>query len=262
MTATSRSPFMSAASIARRYAATTSSQRDVAFAARSTSSRRARVAREQLEGREVALEGLLRVLDLALVERGHLAVELELRRSGSSLVTELDLDRVGERLGVVGLRVDGDEGLGGLQVVGLELEHLLVRLGGAIELLLLVRPELRDLEEQRDLRLRASLLRLLLLEDADELVPLAALGVEDLEVVPAAERQVLLLERVLRAAIVGVQGEQRAPGVDRALVVVEAVAVDRAELGEDLTIFAGASNVISACRSSTLASFSKSLARS
>ena len=84
-----------------------------------------------------------------------------------------------------------------------------------------------------------GLLRLLLLEDADELVPLAALGVEDLEVVPAAEREVLLLERLLRLAIVRVEREERAPRVDRALVVVQAIAVDRAELAEDLDLLRG-----------------------
>ena len=155
------------------------------------------------------------------------------------LVTELDLDGVGERLGVVRRGVDRDERLGRLEVVRLELEHLLVGLGRAIELLLLVGPELRDLEEERDLRRSARLLRLLLLEDANELVPLAALGVEDLEVVPAAERQVLLLQRVLRAPVVRVEREERAPCVDRALVVVEALAVDRAQLGEDLDLRRG-----------------------
>ena len=74
----------------------------------------------------------------------------------------------------------------------------------------------------------------MLLEDADELVPLAALGVEDLEVVPATEREVLLLQRLLRLAIVRVEREERAPRVDRALVVVQPLAVDRAELREDL----------------------------
>ena len=153
-------------------------------------------------------------------------------------MTELDLDRVGERLGVTGLRVDGDEGLGSSQVLRLELEDLLVGARGAVVLLLLVRPELGDLEEEPDLRLGVRLLRLLLLEDADELVPLAGLGVEDLEVVPATEREVLLLERFLRLAIVGIDGEKRAPRGDRALVVVQTIAVDRAELREDLGLLA------------------------
>ena len=82
----------------------------------------------------------------------------------------------------------------------------------------------------------SRLLRLLLLEDADELVPLAALGVEDLEVVPAAEREVLLLERFLRFAIVRVEREERAPRVDGAFVVVQPIAVDGAELREDLDL--------------------------
>src|SRR6185312_7581983 len=132
-----------------------------------------------------------RVLDLALVEGGDLAIELELG-DRILLVAELDLDGVAERLGVARRRVDRDERLGRLEVVGFELEDLLVRLRRAIELLLLVAPELGDLEEERDLRLGDGLLRLLLLEDADELVPLAGLGVEDLEVVPPAEGQVLL----------------------------------------------------------------------
>ena len=151
-------------------------------------------------------------------------------------MTELDLDRVGERLRVVRLRVDRNQRFGGAQVLRIELEDLFVRLRSAIVLLLLVRPELGDLEEEADLRLGVRLLRLLLLEDADELVPLAGLGVEDLEVVPAAEREVLLLERFLRFAIVRVELEERAPRGDGAFVVVEAVAVDRAELREDLDL--------------------------
>ena len=93
-----------------------------------------------------------------------------------------------------------------------------------------------DLEEEGDLRVALGLLRFLLLEDADELVPLPALGVEDLEVVPPAEREVLLLERFLRLAIVRVEREERAPGGDGPLVVVQPIAVDRPELGEDLDL--------------------------
>ena len=173
----------------------------MALAARSASTVVCSSAGKSANADEVARERLLRVLDLALVEAGDLAQERELRVR-VLLVTELDLDRVGERLGVAGLRVDRDERLGGAQVLRLELEDLLVGARGAVVLLLLVRPELGDLEEEADLRLGVRLLRLLLLEDADELVPLAALGVEDLEVVPATEREVLLLEGFLRLAIV------------------------------------------------------------
>src|SRR5439155_26515992 len=137
------------------------------------------------------------------------------------------LDRVREELGVARGRVDRDERLAGAEVRRLELEGLLVRLRGAVGLLLLVRPELGDLEEHPDLGLRVGFLRLLLLEDADELVPLARLGVEDLEVVPATEREVLLLDRFLRLAIVRIEREERAPRGDRALVVVQTIAVDR-----------------------------------
>ena len=197
----------------------------------------ARRAGKSSNADEVALERLLRLLDLAFVEAGDLAEELELRVR-VFLVTELDLDRVRERLAVARLRVDRDERLGRAEVLRLELEDLLVGARRAIVLLLLVRPELGDLEEQADLGVGVRLLRLLLLEDADELVPLAALGVEDLEVVPATEREVLLLEGLLRLAIVRVDREERAPRVDRALVVVQTIAVDRAELREDLDLLA------------------------
>ena len=146
---------------------------------------------------------------------------------------QLHFDDAGQRLRVVGLRVDRDERFGRLQIVRLELEDLLVRLGRAIELLLLLAPQLRDLEEEADLRRRVRLLGLLLLEDADELVPLAALGVEDLEVVPPPEREVLLLDRLLGLAIVRVEGEELPPRGNRSFVVVQAIAVDRPELRED-----------------------------
>jgi hypothetical protein len=76
----------------------------------------------------------------------------------------------------------------------------------------------------------------LLLEDPDELVPLAALRVEDLEVVPTPEREVLLLDRLLRLAVVRIDREQSAPRVDGAFVVVQAVAIDRSELRVDLDL--------------------------
>ena len=97
---------------------------------------------------------------------------------------ELDLDGVRKCLGVVRSRVNGDECLGRRKVLGVELEHLLVRLCGAIELLLLVGPELRDLEEERIFAASVRLLGFLLFEDANELVPLAGLRVKDFEVVP------------------------------------------------------------------------------
>jgi hypothetical protein len=151
-------------------------------------------------------------------------------------VPELDLDRVRERLRVVGDRVDRDERLCGLKVVGVELEDLLVGFRRPVELLLLVRPELSDLEEERDLRLRLRLFRLLLLEDSNELVPFPGVGVEHLEVVPSPEREVLLLERVLGAPVVRVEREERSPRLDRALVVVQALAIDRAQLGQHLDL--------------------------
>ncbi len=79
----------------------------------------------------------------------------------------------------------------------------------------------------------------MLLEHADELVPLARLGVEHLEVVPATEREVFLLERFLRFAIVRIEREERAPRADRAFVVVQTIAVDRSELVEDLDLLRG-----------------------
>src|SRR5262249_22608065 len=76
-------------------------------------------------------------------------------------------------------------------------------------------------------------LRLLRLEHADELVPLAALGVEDLEIIPPTGLEVLLLEGLLRLAILRVEREDLLPRIDRGLVVVEALAVQRGELAED-----------------------------
>ena len=98
--------------------------------------------RRELERGEVALERLRRIFDATFVEGRDLAKSSSFVH-GSCFVTELDLDRVRERLGVVGRRVDRDERFGRLQIVRLELEDLLVGLGRAIELLLLVRPELR-----------------------------------------------------------------------------------------------------------------------
>ena len=149
------------------------------------------------------------------------------------IVEELDLDGAGEALGVARLLVERDERLGGGEVLGVDREHLLVRARGAIGLALLRHPQLGDLHEQADLGLVVRLLRLLRLEDADELVPLAALGVEDLEIVPAPEREVLLLERLLRLAILRVQREELAPRLDGGRVVVEPLAVERAELAEE-----------------------------
>ena len=97
------------------------------------------VAREEVERGAVSVERLLRIANLALVEDGRLAEELELG-DRILLVTELDLDRVPEGLGVAGRGVDRDQRLGRLQVVGLELEDLLVGLRRAIQLLLLVAP--------------------------------------------------------------------------------------------------------------------------
>jgi hypothetical protein len=108
--------------------------------------------------------------------------------------------------------------------------------GRAVRLALLGHPELGGLHQERHLGGVVGLLRLLRLEQADELVPLAALGVEDLEVVPLAERQVLLLQRLLGLAVARVQGEQLAPGVDRLLVVAQALAVELPELSVDLLL--------------------------
>src|SRR5690606_9459763 len=107
---------------------------------------------------------------------------------------------------------------------------------GAVGLALLRHPQLGRLDEERDLRRVVGLLRLLRLEQAAELVPLAALGVEDLEIVPLAEGEILLLDRLLRLAIVRVDREQLAPSIDRLRVVVEAVAVEGAELAVDLLL--------------------------
>ncbi|MFT3771956.1 MAG: hypothetical protein QM820_41650 [Minicystis sp.] len=190
-----------------------------------------RVARRQLEGREEPLEGALRLLELRLVKPGDLAVQLELGLV-VLIVEELDLDDGGQALGVARLLVERDERLGRREVLRVDGEDLLVGAGGAIGLALLRHPQLGDLHEQADLGLVVRLLRLLRLEDADELVPLAALGVEDLEIVPAAEREVLLLQRLLRLAILRVDREELPPRLDGLHVVVEALAVERAELAE------------------------------
>ena len=97
------------------------------------------VAREEVERGSIPVERLLGVADLPFVEDGRFAEELELR-DRILLVAELDLDRVAEGLGVAGGGVDGNERFRGLQVVGLELEDLLVGLRRAIQLLLLVAP--------------------------------------------------------------------------------------------------------------------------
>ena len=78
-----------------------------------------RVAGRELEGRQVALEGALRLLELRLVEAGDLAQELELRL-GVLIVEELDLDGAREPLGVVRLLVDRDERLGRGEVLRVE----------------------------------------------------------------------------------------------------------------------------------------------
>src|SRR5213078_4466141 len=75
---------------------------------------------------------------------------------------------------------------------------------------------------------------LLRLQNPDELVPLAALGIKDLEVVPASEREVLLLHRLLCLAIVGIEGQKSAPRRNGAFVVVESVPVDCRQLAENL----------------------------
>ena len=79
----------------------------------------------------------------------------------------------------------------------------------------------------------------MLLEHPDELVPLAALGVEDFEVIPTPQRQILLFQSVLRPAIVRIQSEQGPPRVDCPFVVGKALAVDRTELGEHLDLRRG-----------------------
>jgi hypothetical protein len=194
---------------------------------------RALVGRRDLESGEVTLESFGRVLEARLVEGGHLAVELELRRR-VLLVAEFDLERGRETFEVVRVPVDRDEGLGGGEMIGVELEHLLVASRGAIVFLLLVAPELGDLHEKADLGSLVLLAGFLSFEHADELVPLAAFGVEDLEVVPLAEGEVLLLERFLSLAIVGIEREQHAPRGDGTLVVVQTIAVEGGELAQDL----------------------------
>ena len=86
---------------------------------------------------------------------------------------------------------------------------------------------------------RVGRARFVALEDADELVPLAGLGVEDLEVVPAPERDVLLLQRSCAWRSFGCEREQRAVRVDRALVVVQAIAGDLPELVQELDLGGG-----------------------
>src|SRR5688500_2363226 len=122
---------------------------------------------------QIALERLGRVLEPRLVDASQLAVELELR-SGIRFVAKLDFVGAGQPAEVVALTVDGTERLRRSEVLIVELEHALVALGGAVVLLLLVAPQLGDLHEKADLGGLVLLSRLLRLEDADELVPLAA----------------------------------------------------------------------------------------
>src|SRR5581483_11460156 len=115
-----------------------------------------------LERGEIALEGLHRLLDATFVERSNFTEQSKLL-VWIFFVTELHLDRVGELLLVVGRLVERDEGFGGAEVRVIELEDLLVGLRGAIGLLLLVSPELGDLEEHPDLGFGARLLSFRLL---------------------------------------------------------------------------------------------------
>ena len=71
---------------------------------------------------------------------------------------------------------------------------------------------------------------LVALEDPDELVPFAAVGVENLEIVPAPEGDVALLQLLLGAPVVRLQGEQQPVGFYGALFVLQAIAGDLPEL--------------------------------
>ena len=81
---------------------------------------RPRVTRREFERGEIAIESFLRILDLSLVEGSNISVEVELR-GRIVLVSQPDLDGIGEGLRIVRRRIDRDEGFGGVQVVGFQL---------------------------------------------------------------------------------------------------------------------------------------------
>jgi hypothetical protein len=184
------------------------------------------------EGLEVLLERLLGGAQALLVEQtgltqqGHALVGIH-HVAQTHLVDRHELARI-----VRGL-VDGRERLGRLQVVRVDLQHLFIGASGPIGLLLLVGPQARGTEEERDaLFLRDGGVVGFTLDETDELVPLLGGRVELFELVPRLECDVLLLEGFLRATICGIDREQALERADGAVVVVRLVGVDRPELRE------------------------------
>ena len=195
---------------------------------------RARRRRVLREGVEEPLEGLRPLAQRALVELAELAQSVDLLVAGR-VALALHLERRREPPRVVRRAVHRDQTQRRVTVRRIDLEHLLEAAGGAVDLLAAHLPELRDLREERHLR-RVRGLRVLglALEQADELVPLAALLEEALELVPRVHREVALLQRLLRAAVVGVERKHAAPRLDGDGVVVETIAGDETELHEEL----------------------------
>ncbi len=195
--------------------------------------------RIELERRQEAREREVRLLQLLFVEKTRLAQQrdaLVLVRD----VLEANLVHAGELLRVVDRLVDRRERDGRIEALRIELEHLLVGLRGLVVLVLSL-PEARDAEHQIDLLfLRRVLVPGLALERTDELVELAARCVERLEIVPRLDRDVATLELLLRALVLGIEREQALERADGAVIVVELVRVDHAELREHGLLFFGA----------------------
>ena len=144
-------------------------------------------------------------------------------------VRELDLEHTGELLGVLGSFVQRNQGFRGSQVLDVKLEHTLEGAHRAVGLAELVAIEHRGAVVEQDLV--GVVLELdLTLEGANELVVLVLTGVERLELVPALLLDEQLLDRILRAAVLGVDGEQLAPGVGRARRIFHSIGKQDAEL--------------------------------
>jgi hypothetical protein len=184
------------------------------------------------EGLAVVTEGQRLIAGDALGEVGEATQQL-VTLLGILAVVELDLEGHGDVPLVVRLLVEGEQRVGDGQVVVVEAERLLEGTDRLVRLLEAGMVEVRDLEQQRA-ALGAFGGLGLLLEHTDELAPLVLLGVELLQRVHVADHQVELLEGILGATVLGVEAVQRLPGGDRRLLIVELVAVQRAELDEVL----------------------------
>src|SRR5690606_26318481 len=111
-------------------------------------------------------------------------------------------DRAAEALGVVEALVNRDETIGRVSMIGNRCENLLVGACCAIWLPLLRHPQFGHFEQHTDPLFVVSRSRLVALQNANELIPTIGLRVEQLELVPLAERDVSLLELFLVATII------------------------------------------------------------